>query len=108
MTKISYWENMTFFDSNNEFFFSYSKEHLTNSYSVSPILTFLNYKQEENKLPEVFYSEDYRVILQTIYFDLFQAVPSQPPVIVSGVKEIIDKYHNYKILENEINIYLLY
>ena len=71
MTKISYWENMTFFDSNNEFFFSYSKEHLTNSYSVSPILTFLNYKQEENKLPEVFYSEDYRVFLQTIYFDLF-------------------------------------
>ena len=29
---------------------------------------------------------------QTIYFNLFQAAPSQPPIIVSCVKEIIDLY----------------
>ena len=33
---------------------------------------------------------------QTIYFNLFQSAPSQPPVIVSCVKEIIKKYQEEK------------
>lgn len=33
---------------------------------------------------------------QTIYFNLFQSAPSQPPIIVSCVKEIINKYQNDK------------
>ena len=33
---------------------------------------------------------------QTIYFNLFQSAPSQPPVIVNCVKEIIKKYQEEK------------
>ncbi|MCR5461613.1 MAG: HNH endonuclease [bacterium] len=33
---------------------------------------------------------------QTIYFNLFQSAPSQPPVIVSYVKDIINKYQSDK------------
>lgn len=95
-TKISYWENITFFDSNNEFCFSYSSEYLNETFSVSPILTFLGYSEKENSIPSVFYSEDYRIYIQTIYFDLFNIFKKR----TSEYESLKDFKIDYKTYDN--------
>ena len=95
-TKISYWDNMEFFDSNNEFFFSYSTEHLSNSYSISPIAIFNNYKVISNKCPNLIFSDEYRVYLQTISIDLFNVFKEK----TSEYKAFKDFELDYKNYDN--------